>query len=134
MNNVYANAIIIGDNNIRGRALFYKCYNGVMVEIEVTGLPNINMFNVFPIHIHDGIDCSNIYGHYNPTNKVHPYHSGDLPDLYSNNGYAYYKFYTEKFNIEELNNKFIIIHEPNTESSTEFGKKIACGNIKINYY
>lgn len=138
---VYAVANIEGDissPNLKGIAYFKPFKDGTMVEVEVSGLPGYKNYELFPIHIHDGSDCNisnkgtfdNVLGHYNPTNEKHPYHAGDMPVLFSNNGYAYMKFYTTRFKAYEVENKLVIIHEPiENENATIFGRKIGCGMI-----
>ena len=144
MQNTYATASIKGDissPNINGTAYFYPYKDGVMVEVEITGLPGYKPYELFPIHIHDGTNCDisntgefkNVLGHYNPTGESHPYHAGDMPVLFSNNGYAYLKFYTTRFKLYDIVGKLVIIHEPiQNENTTVFGRKIACGVITSN--
>ena len=140
--NKYAVAKITGDissPNLSGTAYFYPFKDGVMVEVEVLGLPGYKPYELFPIHIHDGKNCDlsksgtflNVQGHYNPSNTDHPYHAGDMPVLFSNNGYAYLKFYTTRFKLYDIIGKLIIIHEPiQNENTSAFGRKIGCGIIK----
>lgn len=139
---VYAVANLEGDissPDLKGIAYFMPFKDGTMVEVEVSGLPGYKNYELFPIHIHDGSNCiisnkgtiDNVLGHYNPTNEVHPYHAGDLPALFSNNGYAYMKFYTTRFKAYEVENKLVIIHESvQNENTNTFGRKIGCGKIK----
>lgn len=67
----------------------------------------------------NGISCSgtpddeflNAKIHYNPSNCPHPYHSGDLPPLLENNGYAYMSILLDKFDITDIIGRVIIIHD-----------------------
>lgn len=40
--------------------------------------------------------------HYNPGRCEHPYHAGDLPPLFGNNGFALCAFLTDRFSIDEV--------------------------------
>ena len=90
-----------GENypGIRGRVIFRQQKNGVLVTADIYGLPTGETgcdSGVFGFHIHEGEDCgsngqepfSNTKGHYNPGDCPHPYHAGDLPPLFENDGYA----------------------------------------------
>ncbi len=129
---------------INGRVLFWGVRNGVVVRADVTGLPDNKgkcKGNIFGFHIHSGNECegntTDFYafseGHYNPDNCPHPYHSGDLPPLFGSKGKAYLSFLTDRFSVEEIIGKTIIIHlEPDdfkTRPSGDSGEKIACGII-----
>lgn len=138
---IYAVANITGDisaPNLTGIAYFKPFKEGTMVEIEVSGLPGYKPYLLYPIHVHDGDNCDiskngtfdNVGTHYNPTLEEHPYHTGDMPTLFSNNGYAYMKFYTSRFKVFDIKNKLVIIHEAiKNENATTFGRKIGCGKI-----
>ena len=139
---IYCVANITGDissPNLKGVAYFKPFKDGTMVEVEISGLPGYKNYELFPIHIHDGLNCNisnegtfnNIEGHYNPTNEKHPYHAGDMPVLFSNNGYAYMKFYTTRFKVFDVENKLVVIHESiKNENTNTFGRKIGCGKIE----
>lgn len=142
-------AIIRGSANypdILGDVLFYQLTGTVLVAAEVTGLPTIQgqcSNPVFSFHIHDGNDCTgntedffaDAGQHYNPYNCPHPYHAGDLPPLFGNEGYAFCAFVTNRFSVREIIDKTIIIHENpddfTTQPSGNAGEKIACGKIIV---
>lgn len=73
-------------------------------------------------------------GHYNPNGCEHPYHAGDLPPLFGNNGIALSLFLTNQFSVNEVIGKTIVIHDhPDdfiTQPSGNSGTKIACGVIR----
>ena len=46
-----------------------------------------------------------------PTNQPHGNHAGDFPVLFSNKGYARMCFFTDKFKVQDIIGKSIIIHE-----------------------
>ena len=76
-------------------------------------------------------EFANAGTHYNPTNCPHPFHSGDLPSLLENNGYAYMSVLLNKFKIKDIIGKVVIIHDMpddfTSQPSGNSGKKIACG-------
>lgn len=130
--------------DIQGNVFFYQLAEAVLVVAEVTGLPKVQgQFNdpVFGFHIHSGGDCTGnrqdpfagAGGHYNPDQLPHPYHAGDLPPLFGNGGYAFSTFITNRFAVDEIIGKTIIIHaDPDdfmTQPSGNAGEKIACGKI-----
>lgn len=128
--------------DIRAKASFYAVRDGVLVYTEANGLPAEPPYRVFGYHIHEGISCTgnpndpfaNSLGHYNPTKQPHPCHAGDLPPLFSNNGYALGVVLTSRFVLGEVLGKTIIIHEQTddfvSQPSGNSGKKIACGEIE----
>ena len=71
--------------------------------------------------------------HYNPKSCPHPYHAGDLPPLFSANGYAYSAVLTDRFTVDEIIGKTVVIHSSpddfTTQPSGNAGRKIACGVI-----
>lgn len=130
--------------NIRGTAIFKKKNDGLILTVEVLGLPTSTEKcnnNIFALHIHSGNSCTgnatdpfaNAGVHYNPYNCKHPQHAGDLPPLFENNGYAYLSVYTTRLSFDDILNKFIIIHDNpddfTTQPSGNSGTKIACGKI-----
>lgn len=131
-----------GENqpNITGIVQFYQLAQGVVVLADIEGLPKTNT-NIFAFHIHEGENCQNNFensgGHYNPTNQPHPNHAGDMPPLFSNNGDAWLAFLTNRFNLNEIIGKVVIIHDQPDDFASQpagnSGTKIACGKIlKLN--
>ena len=136
-----------GENypGIRGRVIFRQQKNGVLVTADIYGLPTGETgcdSGVFGFHIHEGEDCgsngqepfSNTKGHYNPGECPHPYHAGDLPRLFENDGYAYMSFLTNRFTATEIIGRTVVIHlkpdDFHSQPSGNSGEKIACGVIK----
>lgn len=146
--NYEAKAEIIGSKDykgINGNVYFETYKDGVIVTAEVDGLPHFKECcagNVFAFHIHEGGSCTgneedvfaDVGMHYNPKNCLHPFHAGDLPPLFENNGYAYMSFFTNRFTLEEVIGKAVIIHDKpddfHSQPSGNAGKKIACGIIR----
>lgn len=141
-----ATAEIKGGNgypNLNGIATFIQTDEGVFVTVKVNGLPRGEICNsgIFALHIHEGESCTgneqddfaDAKNHYNPSNCPHPYHAGDLPPLIGNNGFAYMTFLTNRFTVDEIIDRAIIIHERyddfTTQPSGNSGTKIGCGKI-----
>lgn len=136
-----------GYPQLYGKATFIQTDLGVLVTIKVNNLPKNTICNggVFALHIHEGESCSgdtndqfsDAKTHYNPLNCEHPYHAGDLPPLFGNNGFAYMTVLTNRFTLNEIKNKVIVIHENKddftTQPSGNAGTKIGCGKI-LGYY
>lgn len=143
-----ASAVIRGSAdypNINGRVVFYSTRQGVIVFATVVGLPTSAdkcKSPVFAFHIHSGASCTgntsdpfaNAGTHYNPQNCTHPFHAGDMPPLFGNNGYALLLFLTDRFTVDEIIGKTVIIHKNpddfTTQPSGNSGIKIACGEIR----
>ena len=72
-------------------------------------------------------------GHYSKVSAGHPFHSGDLPPLFGNDGYAWYAVLTDRFSIEDIIGRTVIIHaDPDdftSQPSGKSGKRIACGVV-----
>ena len=127
---------------LSGLVKFYQTfYDGVLVEAEFFGLPNIETegsSDFYAMHIHQFGDCSGDFSktgeHYNPENNLHPSHAGDLLPLFGNQGYAWSAFYDKRFTINEIIGKSVIIHsDPDdftTQPSGNAGTKIGCGEIR----
>ena len=143
----YAFARIKGSTaypDISGIVYFYKTRTGVLVSLQLQGLPesdDICKKPVFAVHIHSGGSCtgndtdpfSDAMTHYNPDNCPHPYHAGDMPPLFGADGLGFFTFLTNRFSFDEIIGKTIIIHDSpddfTTQPSGNSGTKIACGVI-----
>ncbi len=130
---------------LRGSARFYQTPQGVLVLVEVSGLPDRGRRcenDVFAIHIHSGGSCAgtpgnpfaDAQGHYNPERCPHPAHAGDMPPLFSNNGYALQAFLTDRFTVREIVGRTVIIHDNvddfTSQPAGNAGERIACGVIR----
>ncbi len=147
----YAFARIKGSNDyphINGIVYFYKVREGVLVSIQLNGLPvsdDICKKPIFAVHIHSGGSCTgnnidpfaDAMMHYNPNDCAHPYHAGDLPPIFGVDGLGFSMFLTNRFSAEKIIEKTIIIHSaPDdfaTQPSGNSGTKIACGVISSVY-
>lgn len=125
--------------DIRGYVSFNQLSNGVLVTAKISGLPyGTDGMGIYAFHIHEGEDCGGMdfadsMLHFNPENHPHPYHAGDLPPLFSNNGSAYMSVLTDRFTVNEIVGRTVIIHagvdDFTTQPSGNSGAKIACGKI-----
>ncbi len=130
---------------IRGRVHFYQTKFGVLVLVQVSGLPKATAAcdtRTFACHIHAGSSCTgnqddpfaDAMTHDNPENCEHPHHAGDLPPLWGNDGYAFALFLTDRFSVEDVIGKTVIIHanpdDFTTQPAGNAGQKIACGVIE----
>lgn len=141
-----AEAVIRGSREypaISGRVRFYRTDPGTVVFAEVRGLPCKEA--IFAFHIHEGNVCTgnesdpflDVGAHYDPKGCMHPYHAGDLPPLFANRkGLALSVFLTDRFSVQEIIGRTIIIHDKpddfSKQPSGNAGQKIACGIIRQN--
>jgi Cu-Zn family superoxide dismutase len=134
---------------IQGVVTFYKGQGGTWVCVEVKGLPPYkraangqNPIGPHGFHIHEFGSCEvgdpenpfqGAGGHWNPTNQPHGNHAGDLPVLFSNDGYARMCFFTNAFTPHDVIGKAVIIHENpddyRTQPAGNAGRRLACGVI-----
>lgn len=130
---------------ISGNVYFYRTNIGVMVVANIIGLPyNSGSCGgaVLGFHIHSGASCSgnetdefaNTMSHFNPLGCAHPFHAGDMPPLFVCKGSAFLSFLTDRFTIEQIVGKTVVIHSSaddfTTQPSGNSGEKIACGVIR----
>ena len=122
-----------------GCVLFYQEDGCVRIEAKILGLPKVSDTGFFGFHIHQGRECygvglSGTEGHYNPTERMHPEHAGDLPSLLSCHGNAYLSVKTDRFSVDEIIGRTVVIHsDPDdfrSQPAGNAGKKIACGVIQ----
>ncbi len=134
---------------IRGTVLFFDVPCGVEVMVQVSGLPRYRPAQdgdapVGPhgFHIHENGNCevgepSNPFQaagqHWNPDGQPHGNHAGDLPVLFSNNGFASMRFFTSRFRVDDVVGRAVIIHENpddyRTQPAGAAGRRLACGLI-----
>ena len=130
---------------LSGTVRFYQTGQGVVVYAEVRGLPHADLpcqERIFAFHIHKGTDCAgnmddpfaDAMSHFDPNGCEHPHHAGDLPPLFGNHGFALSLFLSDRFSVEEVLGRTVIIHDHpddfTTQPSGGSGTKIACGVIK----
>ena len=132
-------AWVRGEGCLRGTVKFYPVPCGTLVVAEITGLPK-NESGFFAFHIHEGKCCTgkdfaDTGGHFNPCDREHPRHAGDLPPLLSRNGRAFLAVETDRFTPREILGRTVVIHEEpddfHTQPAGNSGRKIACGEIVL---
>ena len=123
---------------MHGTVRFIPRKNGTLVVAEISGLPATDI-GFFAFHIHEGGNCSglgfpNTGSHYNPDDRDHPLHAGDLPPLLSSGGSAYLAVMSDRFRVKDVIGRIVVIHSGpddfRTQPSGGAGDKIACGVIR----
>lgn len=121
---------------LAGTVRFLQRGDGTLVTARIRGLPRDGFF---AFHIHEGPDCggkdfADTGAHYNPAGVPHPEHAGDLPPLLAGHGTAFLSVLTDRFCVEEVIGRTVVIHiAPDdfvTQPSGNSGMKIACGVIR----
>lgn len=120
-----------------GKVKFYPMGNGVLVVADICGLPETET-GIFAMHIHEGASCEGegfpqTGNHFNRENVPHPRHAGDLPPLFFCNGRAFLTVLTDRFCLQEVIGRTVIIHSGPDDFCTQpgggAGDKLACGEI-----
>ena len=127
---------------LNGVARFFTTpYEGILVEVEVYGLPNVKVphsTNFYAMHIHENGNCTLPFDqtgeHYSREPELHPQHTGDMVPLLGNQGYAWTSFYNKRITIPEIIGRSVVIHAmPDdfmTQPSGASGTRIGCGVIR----
>jgi Cu/Zn superoxide dismutase len=136
-----------GSSNLKGYVLFTQTDGTVTITVEISGLIP-RTFHGF--HIHKSGDlrrgCDSCCSHYNPDDNEHGgledenSHAGDLGNIYADeSGVCSMILKTEKFFVEEIIGRSIIIHEhmddlgrgghKDSKTTGNSGKRIACAVI-----
>lgn len=130
---------------LRGTVRFWQSRWGAVAVAEVRGLPTPTgacSAPIFGFHIHGGGACGgdaedpfrDAGTHYNPGDCPHPYHAGDLPPLFGAGGYAFSAFLTDRFSVDEILGKTVVIHSAPDDFTSQpagnAGTRIACGVIR----
>lgn len=152
----HAVALLRGDDahrSLTGLVRFFQTEYGVLTEVSLSGLPNPTdpcKSPVFGFHIHAGEECGSgspmgspsnepfaaALGHFDPEGCDHPHHAGDLPPLWGCKGRAYQIFLTDRFELDEVIGRAVIVHamadDLVTQPSGGAGRRIACGVVEEN--
>jgi len=140
--NPYAICYLKGNKDnpkLKGTVELFPWATGSIIKLEVVGLPMGELNNFFGFHIHENGICEEdknyetAGAHFDTNMNMHPNHVGDLPMIYSNNGYAFMLYYTNRFKPDDVIGKSVIIHkmidDMTTQPSGDSGARIACGVI-----
>ena len=124
---------------LRGQVRFYQQRCRVLVVAEIQGLPQDSETGFFAMHIHGDGNCCGVGfpetgSHFNPAGLPHPEHAGDLPPLMLCGDGAYLAVRTDRFRVEEVIGKTVVIHSRaddfQSQPAGNTGSKIACGVIR----
>lgn len=124
--------------DLRGQVRFYQQRYGVLVKVNVQGLPDTEA-GFFGFHIHAGDRCTgadfaDTGSHYNKVEAPHPSHAGDLPPLLSCHGDAFMAVLTDRFRLTDIIGRTVVLHNNaddfRTQPAGNAGAKIACGVIR----
>lgn len=125
-------------SQLTGCVAFYQEKGCVLIVARISGLPGESETGFYGFHIHQGESCSGTDfsgtgSHYNPIGQAHPKHAGDLPPLLSCQGNAYLSVKTDRFSVNEIIGRTVVIHSDpddfHSQPAGNAGKKIACGVI-----
>lgn len=138
---------VINTDKIKGEVVFTQKDTRVIISIDVKGLKK-NAKHGF--HIHETGDlregCKSCCAHYNPDNTEHAGieggHAGDLGNIKTdNNGVCKMTIVINKFLVDEILGRSIIIHEDeddlglgeyeDSKTTGHSGARIACAVIGI---
>lgn len=139
---------------IKGAVWFQDIHGGTLVTARIYGLPEYHPAakgrdpvgpHGFHIHVKGSCEVGDPMNpflaageHYNPDDQPHGNHAGDFPVLFSNNGFAYLKFFTEKFQVKDVIGRAVIIHmnpdDYRSQPAGNSGRRLACGVIRKKYY
>ncbi|MBQ8141287.1 MAG: superoxide dismutase family protein [Clostridia bacterium] len=129
---------------INGTVDFFATPAGIVVSSEVFNLPYDEekpcSSQIYGFHIHKVGKCtggeepfSDAGEHFDKDDCQHPYHSGDLPPLFGNHGYAWSAVLSDRFSPEDVVGRSVIVHlhadDMHTAPSGNSGRRIACGII-----
>lgn len=137
--------------NLEGTVVFMEVPSGTEVFAEFKNLPEFrpakgdeDPIGPHGFHLHESGNCEvgdpkNPFqaagGHWNPTNQPHGNHAGDFPVLFSNNGFARMSFFTNKFTVDQIVGKAVIVHQNpddfRSQPAGDAGKRLACGKIQL---
>ena len=135
------------NKNLTGIVIFTQKDDFVQIRIDIKGLDKNHLHG---FHIHETGDlregCASCCSHYNPTNNQHGDlycgHAGDLGNIKTDkNGNCNISLKTNKFIVDEILGRSIIIHEDeddlglgefeDSKTTGHSGKRIACSVIGI---
>ncbi|MDL2404474.1 superoxide dismutase family protein [Rhizobium calliandrae] len=135
------------DGKQAGRAVLTEAKTGVLIELDVSGLP-VNRWVAF--HIHENGHCDHTHGfesaggHFNPTNAEHGMlaangpQAGDMPNQYvDQDGKLRAQVFNSMVKLDGKNGirgRTLMIHEESDDYRSQpvggAGKRVACAVIE----
>ena len=138
---------VIDSGKIKGTVVFTQKEDNIRIKIEIKGLSKNHLHG---FHIHESGDlregCKSCCAHYNPDKTEHGGldngHKGDLGNIKTDEeGNCLMSIKTDKFNIDEILGRSIIIHQDeddcglgnfeDSKTTGHSGSRIACSVIGI---
>lgn len=127
-------ADIKGNDGVYGVVEFYDFDEDTIVVAVIHNLPMTDK-GFYGFHIHEVGECNGDFssagGHYD--GDTHPMHSGDMPVLLSSGGDAFMVFLTDRFTVDDVVGRSVIIHhnpdDYTSQPAGNSGVRIACGVI-----
>ena len=128
----------VGNTGFHGTVRFYQFSGGILVEVDVCGLPD-NRIGFYGLHIHEGGGCTGAGfngtgSHLGNDCAVHPRHAGDLPPILSYNGRGYMTVMSDRFSVSDILGRTVVIHgrpdDFRSQPAGNSGERIACGTIR----
>lgn len=124
-------------SKVFGKVEFYELGKVVAVVCCMKNLPQTKT-NIFAFHIHEyGVcegDLASAGAHFGSSD--HPNHQGDMPVLFANGGEAFLAFCTDRFSINDIVGRSVIVHaDPDdfvSQPAGNSGERIACGLVLKN--
>ena len=138
---------VLDSGKIKGTVVFKQKDGQVQIKLDIKGLTKNHQHG---FHIHESGDlregCKSCCAHYNPHGTDHgglnEGHSGDLGNIKTDeNGNCFISIKTDKFIVDEILGRSIIIHEDeddcgkgnfeDSKTTGHSGARIACSVIGI---
>ena len=135
---------------IKGTVTFRDVQGGTKVTVEIWGLPRYQpagdgkqAVGPHAFQLHENGNCrvgdpGNPFmaagGQWNPGDQPQGNRAGDFPVLFSNRGFAFMSFFTDKLSVADVIGKAVVIHEGpddyRMQTTGNSGRRLACGMVR----